>query len=165
MGFGQGGQHVEEEGLAVGAGLLGAVQDGDGAGRLRDGPDDLGGREGTEQVQLDEAELVSLGVETVDGVLDGAGAGTHADHDLGGLGIAVVLDEVVLASDDLGELVHEGLDDARHALVVLVRGLAGLEVGVGVLGGAADERVGRGQGALPVGVDKVVSDEVTNVVV
>ena len=116
-------------------------------------------------MQLDEAEFVALDVEVVDGVLDGAGAGTHADHDLGGFGITVVLDEVVLASDDLSEFVHQGLDDAGHLLVVLVRGFASLEVGVGVLGGAADERVGRRQGAFPVGVDEVVGNEVTDVVV
>lgn len=69
----------------------------------------------------------------VDGVLDGAGARAHTDYDLGGFRITVVLNEMVLASDDLGELVHEGLDDARHFLVVLVCGLTSLEVGIGVL--------------------------------
>ena len=77
----------------------------------------------------------------------------------------MVLDEVVLASDDLGELVHKGLDDARHLRVVLVCGLTSLEMSVRVLGGAANEWVSRRQGTIPVGVDKVVGDEVTDVVV
>ena len=116
-------------------------------------------------MQLDETEFVPAGVEVVDGVLDGAGARAHADYDLGGFRITVVLNEMVLTSDDLGELVHEGLDDARHLLVVLVCGLTSLEVGVGVLGGAADERVSRREGALPMSVDEVIGDEVSDVVV
>ena len=141
--FGEGGDDVEEERLTIGSGLLRAVQHGDGAGGRRDGLDDLGGRERAEQVYLDQTDLVAAAVEVVDGVLDRAGTRAHAHHDLGGLRVAVVLHQVVLTSGELGELVHDLRDDAGHGVVVRVGRLTSLEVGVGVLGGATDERVCR----------------------
>ena len=76
-----------------------------------------------------------------------------------------VLDEPVGAPGAPGEGVHRLLDDPGDPGVVRVDGLAALEVDVGVLCGAADERPLRRQRALAVFADEVVGDEGPQVVV
>ena len=100
----------------------------------------------------------------LDGGGDGQGAGTHDHDDIGGVRGADVIKQVVLPTGEGGELVHVGLDDGRHGLVELVHGLAAGEVHVRVLGGTADGRTVRGQGALAVGDDQVFVDHGAHVV-
>ena len=90
---------------------------------------------------MSDADLLALLGEVVDGLLDDVGAGAHHDDDALGVGGAHVLEELVLAADDLGELGHGLLDDAGDGGVELVGRLARGEVDVGVLAGAADGRV------------------------
>ena len=58
------------------------------------------GGEGTEQANLEDADLFSLGDETVDGLLGNIAAGAHEDDDTIGIGGADVFVELVLASDE-----------------------------------------------------------------
>ena len=79
--------------------------------------------------------------------------------------MAHVVEEVVLAAGHLGEVVHGRLHVPGRVDVEGVAGLAGLEEGVGVLGGAADHRrVGRERPAADVG-DQVVGDHLLQIVV
>ena len=112
----------------------------------------------TNLADLDDAELGAGGVELGDRLVAGVGAGAHDDDHVLGVGGADVVDYAVLAADELGELVHVLLDDARDGLVVLVDRLAALEVDVGVLGGAAHLRVVGGEAALAELLDEVVVD-------
>ena len=74
-------------------------------------------------------------------LLDHFGPGTHHDDQALGLGITDVFDQVVLASGEGSELVHLFLHNAWNRQIERVGRLASLEVDVGVLRGAADERV------------------------
>ncbi len=139
-GFADGGADIEVERLAEGAGLFGAVEDGDLLDRLGQRLDEGVQREGTVEADLDDADLLALLGQVLDGFLNGVGAGTHDDDDPLGIGGADVVDQLVLAAGELGELVHLFLDDLDAGRVVLVDGFAPLEVDVRVLGGAAHDR-------------------------
>ncbi len=78
--FADGGTYIQIERLAEGAGLLGAVEDGDAFDGFGQGLDEGVQRERTVEVDLDDADLLALFDQSVYGVLDGVGAGTH-DHD------------------------------------------------------------------------------------
>jgi len=71
---------------------------------------------------------------------------------------------VILASDQLGELVHRLLDDGRHGLVIGVAGLATLEEDVGVLGRAADYGVLGVHGPIAMGLNQFHVDHRPDVV-
>ena len=74
----------------------------------------------------------------------GLGAGAHHDDDALGVGRADVIEQVIGASHDFGELVHRRLHLGGADIVVGVGRLANLEEHVGVLRGAAQHRmVGR----------------------
>ena len=59
-GLADGGAHILVQGLAQGAGLLGAVQDGDGLAGGGDGLDEEGGVEGSVQADGEDADLLAL---------------------------------------------------------------------------------------------------------
>ena len=163
-GLGDRGADIEVERVAVGARLLGAVEHGDALDGRRQGVDHGGGVERPEQADDDQADLPVVGDEVLDGGGDGQGAGTHDHDDIGGVRGADVVKQVVLPTGEGGKLVHVGLDDGRHGIVILVHGLAAGEVHVRVLGGTADGRTVRGQGALAVGDDQVFVDHGAHVV-
>ncbi len=153
-----GGADVEVERIAERAGLLDAVEDreelGGGGEGLGEGLD----REREEEADLQDAELGAGGVELRDRLVAGVGAGAHDDDHVLRVGGADVVNDVVFAADELGELVHVLLDDARNGGVVLVDRLAALEVNVRVLGGAAHFRVVGRETAPAELLDEVVVD-------
>ena len=132
-GFVQRSDDIQVKGLAQGAGLLGAVEHRD----LLDGGGDrfheLFHAEGAIQVNLHHTDLDAAGVHVIDGLLGSLSAGAHDDHDLGGVGIAVVVEQVVGTAGQLGDLLHFLLDDGGNSIVILVRRFAVLEVDVAVL--------------------------------
>ena len=130
---GEGHGDVEEERLADGAGLLGPVEDRDLLDGLGQGGVERLGVEGPVQAHLDQTQLGALGVQVVDRLLGRLGAGAHHDDDLLGIRGAEVIEQVVLAADHRGHLVHVMLDDAGALVVVLVDRFPALEVDVGVL--------------------------------
>ena len=78
------------------------------------------------------------------GLLRHFGAGAHHDDDALGVGRADVIEQVILAAGERRELVHRVLHDGGGGEVVRIAGFARLEVDVGILRGAADDRtVGR----------------------
>ena len=95
----------------------------------------------------------------VDGAADGVRAGAH-DHDHAlGFGIAEVLDEVIGPPADAGEGVHGVGDDTRYCVVVRVDRFATLEVGVRVLGRAADVGVLGRERAATVGAHELLGNQ------
>jgi len=144
------------EGFTGGPGLLRAVQHRDRADRRRERRDERRGVERPEQAHVHDADLLAAGCEGVHGLAHDAVAGAHQHDDAFGVGGAVVVEQVVRAARELGEPVHGPLDDLGHDLMERVRGLAGLEEHVWVLGAAAQHGVVGGQGALAVGAHEVV---------
>ena len=88
-------------------------------------------------MNLDEADALAFGVQAVDGFFDDFAGRTHADDHAVSLGIAHVLEEVMLTSGEGSHLLHVGFHDGGHAQMIAVGGFDVLEIDVGVLGGAA----------------------------
>ena len=125
--LGERGDHVQIERLAAGARLLRAVQDGDLPDRLGQGGQQCLRVKGAIQPHLHQPDLLPLGRQVVDRLLDHAAAGAH-DHDHAiGVRRPVVVEQVVLPAHQAGELVHRLLHDAAAGVVEGIAGLAGLE--------------------------------------
>jgi hypothetical protein len=158
LGAGEGGEHRHEQGFADGAGLLGAVEHAEGADGRRDRCEEGGDGERLEEADGDHADALAGGVEVVGGGLEGLDAGAHADDDALGLRVAVVVDERIPASGEIGELVHARGDDAGEGVDEGVNRFAALEVDVGILRGAVDlGAVGR-EGAAAEGGEGLLVD-------
>ena len=164
-GFPQGGAHVGVQGLAQGAGLLGAVHDGQLLAGGGDGGQELIGGEGPIQADLDEAQLLAPGVQVVDGLLGHVGAAAHDDDHPVGIGGAHVVEEVVGPAGEGADLLHVVLHDGGNGLIILVGRFAILEVDVGVLGRAAQVGMLGVQGPLTELLHRVVVQELTHVLI
>ena len=115
-GFADGGADIEIERLAQGAGLFGAVEDGDLLDGLGQRLDEGVQRERAVEADLDHADLLTLFDQVFDGLLDGVGAGAHDDDDPLGVFGADVIDQLVFAAGELAEFVHFFLDDLDAGL-------------------------------------------------
>ena len=117
------------------------------------------------EVNFDKADLCTLGVEIVDGLLDGSADGTHGDDD--GLCVlsAIVVEELVVSADALVDLVHVVFGNAYDVVIVGVACLTSLEEHVGVLGGTALYRMLRVEGTSAISVDSVPVEHVSEVFV
>jgi hypothetical protein len=124
-----------------------------------DGGEQALGGEGPEEAHLDQAHLIAARDQMLHRLLGGAEPRTHEQQDPLRVRGADILEGPVVAAGEGGEAVHDPLDDGRQGLIVGVDGLASLEVNVGVLGGAAQDRMIRVQGPLPVGPHQVVVDQ------
>ena len=136
-GVGQCGDNILIQGLALGAGLLGAVQNRDLLGGGGNGLDQLLGCEGAEQTDLHQTDLLAVGVQIVDDLLGHIADGAHGHDDAVSIGSAVVVEQLIVGAQLGVDLVHVLLHHGGQGLVVLVAGLAVLEEDVAVLVGAA----------------------------
>ena len=156
---------IEEEGLSEASGLLGPVHDGDPLDGSRDGVDEGAGAEGAVEADLQDTDLGAVLVHVLDGPVEGVGCGAHDDDDIGGVGSADIVEEVILAAGEGCDLVHVLLDDAGNGVIVLVRGLAALEVDVLVLAGDMDLGMLRLLGAGAEAGDELLVDQAPDVVI
>ena len=155
------GADIREQRLAHGAGLFGAVQNGDAANALGQHGEEVFLAEGTIQVNGDEAVLATAAGEVVDGFLDGFRYGTHGHDDVLCGGITVVLEGTIAAAGELGDFTHVAGYNVRNGIVELVAGFHGLEVDVAVLGSATGNGSVRSEGALAEFGEGLLGDHVT----
>ncbi len=139
--LGQRAEHVEVERLAERAGLLRAVEHGDAAHGGRHRIQKIGHGERAVEAHLQHADALATGVQHGGGFLRGLGAGADDDNHAVGLGMARVFEETVATAREFLEAIHEALDDVRKPVVEAVRRLACLEEHVGILRGAANDRM------------------------
>ena len=149
------GNDVLEQGLAGSAELLGAVENRDRLDGRRKRRDEMIDRERAEQPDLDNADLLTGLDQRVDGLFNGLAARTHDDDDTLGVGGAIVIEKLVLTAGQRRELVHRLLHDLGAGEIERVARFGHLEESVGVLRGAADNRMVGRQAALAVGPDQV----------
>ena len=100
----------------------------------------MGSRQRQEQADLDHTHPLAARAQIFGGIAGGFGAGPHQHDDPFGVRVAEVVERVVATAGQVGELVHGGLNDVRHLGVERIDRLAALEIDVGVLRRAADER-------------------------
>ena len=164
-GFAERGADVGVQGLAQGAGLLGAVHDGQLLAGGGDGFEELVRHEGPIQADLDEAQLLALAVQVVDGLLGHVGAAAHDDHDPVRVRRAHVVEQVVGTAGEGADLRHVILHDGGNGVIVLVGRFTILEVDIGVLRRAAQVRMLGVQGPLTELLHRVVIEELAHVLI
>ena len=130
--------HVLIKGLARGARLLRSIENGDAFDRPRHGLDKGLGGERPAEADLDEADLLAALDEVLNRLVRGFGARAHHHDDSLRIGGADVIEELVLAASDGGELVHGLLHDGRERVVKGIDALPSLEEDVGVLRRSAE---------------------------
>ena len=91
-GASQSGNDIQVQGIAQGSGLLGAVQNSDLLGGGGNGGDQLVRLEGAVQTDLDQANLLTVGIQVVNDLLRHVADGAHGDDDPVGIGSAIVVE-------------------------------------------------------------------------
>ena len=97
--------------------------------------------------------------QVIYGLLGCLAAGAHDDDHALGLGMAEVVEQVVLAARHLGELVHRLLDDGGSGRIVRIDRLAHLEIDIRILRRAAQDGMFGGESARAVSADQVFVDQ------
>ena len=88
------------------------------------------------QAHLDQADLFAAGVQVIDDLFDGFAGRPHGDDHPLGIGVAHIVEQLVVPAGELADLFHVVLDDVRHLEVISVGRLAALKVDVRILGRA-----------------------------
>ena len=138
---------IQIQGLAVCAGLLGAVKHCDALHGRGDCIHKVLDRERAVQVYAHQTHFLTLGEQVVNSLLGSLCYRTHSDDDAVCILGAVVVEQLVLAAGDFAYLLHVILHDAGDGVVIFVGGLAVLEEHIGVLGCTASYGVVGVEGA------------------
>ena len=157
--------HIEIERVADGPRLFAAVEDGDGADALRQRSDEV--LHGKWPVEADgkDPDLLPFRDQVFDCFTRRLDAGAHEDDDPLRRGISEVVEETVLAACAPFEVRHGICHVAGAGVVERVRGLAGLEEGVGILRAAAKHRPVRGQRPVAMLPDQILGEECAEVII
>ena len=148
LAFPQSVAHIQIQRLAGSAGLLSAVQNGQalaGSGNLLQ--QTLHG-EGTEQMDLNEADLLAALHQIINNLQQGLADGAHSHHNALSIGSTVVVEQLIVAASDLVDLAHVLLDNGGQRIIGAVAGLAGLEESIGILQGVAQSGMLGAQGMI-----------------
>ena len=113
---------------------------------------------------LHQPYFFSPGIEVFNGFLCRFGSGPHQHNDPLGIGRAIIVEEVVLSSDDGSELVHGLLHDLRRGKIEGVAGFSGLEKDIRILGRASQDRIVRRQPPHAVSPDEIVVDHLPHII-
>ena len=148
LAFPQGIAHVQIQRLAGSAGLLGAVQNGQALAGSGDLLQQTLHGEGTEQVDLNEADLLAALHQIINNLQQGLADGAHSHHNALSIGSTVVVEQLIVAASDLVDLAHVLLDNGGQRIIGAVAGLAGLEEGIGILQGVAQSGMLGAQGMI-----------------
>ncbi len=151
----QGVHDVEVERLANRSGFFRAIENGDLSNAGGEGFHERLHAEGAIQANFQQSDFLAASGEIFDRFVRGFRAGAHHDDDALGIGSADVIEQVIGAADDLGELVHRRLHFGRCGVVVGIGAFANLEEDVGILRRAAQHRMIRRERALAVLDDAV----------
>ena len=133
----QGSGNIQVQGLAQRAGLLGAVQHSHLLGGLGQNLQQGSGDPGTVQADLDDTDLLALGVQVVDDLISNVADGTHSHDHTVSIGCAVVVEQIVVGARLCVDLGHVLFNNSRQSVVNAVACLTMLEEHVAVLMAAA----------------------------
>ena len=107
-------------------------------------------------MDLDQPELVAAGIQDVNRLADGLGAGPHQHEHPIGIVSTEILEQPVCPARQRREALHRRLDRRGHCRVERVHRFPALEVDVGVLCDAANHRPVRIERAAAVGEHQLV---------
>ena len=132
-GLTQGGGDIQVQGLAQGAGLLGAVQNGDLLNGLGQDLQQSRRNPRTIQTNQNQANLLALSGQVVNNFLGNVADGAHSDDNAVSILGAVVVEQVVVGAQLLIDLGHVLLNNGGQGLVSGVASFTMLEEDVAVL--------------------------------
>ena len=157
--FGNPRDHILVERLTGTAWFLGAIKHSNRFDGGRDGLQQMGNREGAVEPHFHQANLLALGYQIVNRLLDGLSTGTHNHDNPFGIGGTGIIEEMILAPRAFSQAIHHGLDDCRRRRIVRVDRFTRLKIDIGVLGSAAHHwAVGR-KATGAVGLDQIIADQ------
>ena len=149
---------IQVQWLAGAARLLGPIQGGDDFGRLGQRVDKMLDAKRAIEAYLEHTHFFAALHQVLNCLVSRLSAGSHDDDHPFRIRSADIVEQVILTADDLGELVHRLLDDARGCQIVRIHRLTGLEEHVGVLGGPTKHWLVGIQSTLPMGHNQVIID-------
>ncbi len=162
--FRQGGDDIQVQRLAQGAGFLGPVQHRDGLDARWQCFDKSLAAEWPVEAHFNDADLGSAFIEIFHRLMRRLAARAHQHHHPLGVRIAHVLEGLVCTPGDGGKLVHHPGGDVRALGIKRVARLARLEEHIRVLRGAAQDRAVGVHGALPMRNHKLLVDHLADYV-
>ena len=153
LGAGQCSDHVQIQRLAQSAGFLAAIQNGNALYGFGQNIDQILGAAGAVQMYIYHADLLAGGVQIIADFHQGVTGGAHGDHDVLGIGSAIVVEGLVVGAQLFVDLVHILDHDAGDLIIMRIAGLTGLEEDIGVLCRALDMGMVGVQCGVPEGLN------------
>ena len=120
---------------------------------------------GEKQPDGEDADLLAVRPEPVDGLGDRLDRATHRDDHALGLRVPVILEQMIRPARDGGKPVHDRLHHAGQVLIEPVHRLTTLKINIGILRRAAQGRPVRRHGPGPKRRDVRLVDDGAQVVV
>mmetsp|Transcript_16002 Transcript_16002/g.43308 ORF Transcript_16002/g.43308 Transcript_16002/m.43308 type:complete len:1074 (+) Transcript_16002:1190-4411(+) len=157
--------NVGEQGLANTGGVLDTVKNCDLLHRGREGGKEALLDPRAEETDLEDTDLLALAVEVMDNLGQRDGSGTHGNHDVLSIRVAIVGKGSIAAASDLRDLVGPLVQVGGDLGDVLVGSLSTLEENVRSLVGTLDVGIQRGQGSVVVRLHGIPRDELLDGVV
>ena len=108
---------------------------------------------------------MSLGDQSVHGLLDGLTDGPHGNDDIFRIRRAYIVEGLVAAAGDLLDFFHIVVNDFRNLVVEFIGGLTHLEEDIRILRGSADDRMFRIQRPVPEFLYGIHIDELCQVII
>ena len=128
------GDHIQVERFSGGARLLGTIQHGNVLYALWQRRQEMFSTKRPEQTHRQNADLLLLLLKQNSGHgFRGLHTGAHKNDDAFGVGRAVIIEQLILATNDSSEPIHFTLHDTGHGGVERVDGFARLKVGIWIL--------------------------------
>ena len=164
LGIKECGDNVEVKRLAGSARFLCPVEDVDDLCGLRDRCKKCIVAERTIQSDFDDTDLGPfLLAHIIDGLIDRLADGAHSDDDGFRFRIAIIVEEAVVRTDLLVDLVHVLLNDCRHLIICRVACFTSLEEDIRVLSGASLARMIRIQSMIAEFLDRFMIDHLVQI--
>ena len=157
--------YIEVQRLALGTRLLRTVKHGDLLHGFRQLLQEVLHGERTIEMDIQQADLLALGVQVIHNLLRRLADGAHRDNHALGVFCTVVVEQVMLTARDLREVRHGLLDELWNRIVVFVDSLALLEVDIRVLRRTANDRMIRIQCATAERLDRIPVEQLAEVII
>ena len=108
-------------------------------------------------MNADDADFIALSVEISRRLVCSLTAGADSDNNSFRVGCAAVIENMMFAPRDFSHVRHNAFDNVGKFIVIVIDGLANLEINVGISGGAAHNWM--------VGIERVSAEFINRVIV
>ena len=157
--------NVEVERFAESTWFLGSVENRNLLNSVRNSFDELVSAERSVKTNLNETELSAFSVEEIDCFFDCITYRTHSDDNVISVRSTVVVEELVVCTDLLVNLVHVVFNDSRELVVEFVTSFTSLEEDITVLSSTAENRVFRVKSTVSESLSSLLVEHIFEILV